>query len=95
MYLQAIRMRLGYMLDICGWQRSIAIMVAFEVLVYFKAPLMATVQLDRGAVVLGRGDTLPAFIGLLHITYTQNPGTFLGVSYAHAMIFGYDVILYR
>lgn len=56
---------------------------------------MATVQLDRGAVVLGRGDTLPAFIGLLHITYTQNPGTFLGVSYAHAMIFGYDVILYR
>lgn len=49
----------------------------------------------QGCSSAGKGDTLPAFIGLLHITYTQNPGTFLGVSYAHAMIFGYDVILYR
>lgn len=38
---------------------------------------------------------IPAFVRLLYITYTQYPGTFLGVSYAHAMIFGYDVILYR
>lgn len=37
----------------------------------------------------------PAFVGLLYISYTQYPSTFLGMSYAHAMIFGYDVILYR
>lgn len=38
---------------------------------------------------------LPALVRLLDITYTQDPSTFLGVSNAHAMIFGYDVILYR